>query len=108
MPTPITLAYITCPDVAEARRIGRTLVEEHLAACVNMLPTMESFYWWNGTLEHEQEAVLIAKISDSMREQLLARVLELHPYDTPCVLFVPVSGGNPDYLEWLSRESSGA
>jgi periplasmic divalent cation tolerance protein len=108
MPTPITLVYITCPDVAEARRIGRTLVEERLAACVNVFPTMESFYWWNGTIEHEQEAVLIAKTSDSMREHLLARVLELHPYDTPCVLFVPVSGGNPDYLEWLNRESSGA
>jgi periplasmic divalent cation tolerance protein len=100
-----TLAYITCPDIEEARRIGRTLVLERLAACVNILPKMESFYWWEGKLENDQETVLIAKIRDESRAALLERVVELHPYDTPCVLFIPVTGGNPEYLDWLARES---
>jgi len=103
----LTLAYITCPGPDDARRIGRALVMERLAACVNILPKMESFYWWEGKLENDQETVLIAKTPESSREALLERVLELHPYETPCILFVPVTGGNPDYLEWLLREADG-
>jgi periplasmic divalent cation tolerance protein len=105
--TSLTLAYITCSDVDEARRIGRALVLERLAACVNILPKMESFYWWNGKIENDQETVLIAKIPESSRAALLERVLELHSYDTPCVLFLPVTGGNPEYLDWLTSEADG-
>lgn len=105
--SPLTLAYITCPGPDDARRIGRTLVLERLAACVNILPKMESFYWWEGKIENDQETVLIAKIPDTARDALRERVLELHPYDTPCILFIPVSGGNPEYLDWLTRESEG-
>jgi periplasmic divalent cation tolerance protein len=99
-------AYITCQDAADARRIGKTLVSERLAACVNILPGMESHYRWNGEVESAQEAVLIAKTRAEAREALLKRVLELHPYKTPCVVFLPVTGGNPDYLDWIARESS--
>jgi len=74
---------------------------------VNILPKMESFYWWNGKLENDQETVLIAKITDASRDALVERVLELHPYDTPCVLFLPVTGGNPEYLDWLAGEAEG-
>ena len=100
-------AYITCKDADDARRIGRTLVLERLCACVNILPKMESFYWWNGRIEHDHESVLIAKLPESGRDALLERVLELHPYETPCVVFLPVAGGNPDYLEWLAGEADG-
>jgi periplasmic divalent cation tolerance protein len=103
----LTLAYITCPDADEARRIGRTLVLERLAACVNILPKMESFYWWHGKIANDQETVLIAKLPEHSRERLLERVLELHPYDTPCVMFLPVTGGNPEYLDWLAGEADG-
>ncbi len=105
--SPLTLAYITCPSVDEARRIGRTLVLERLAACVNILPGMESFSWWNGKIKHEYETVLVAKLPESARESLQERVLELHPYETPCVLFIPVTGGNPEYLDWLADEAEG-
>lgn len=105
MSTPILYAYITCKDAADARRIGRTLVLERLCACVNILPAIESFYWWNGRIEHDDEAVLLAKLPESGRDALLGRVLELHPYDTPCVVFLPVAGGNPEYLEWLAGEA---
>jgi periplasmic divalent cation tolerance protein len=105
MPPEILFAYITCKDVADARRFGRILVEEQLAACVNVLPGMESIYRWNGRIESSQEAVLIAKTRAETREALLERVLELHPYETPCVVFLPAAGGNPDYLDWIARES---
>lgn len=98
-------AYITCPDADAARRIGKALVAERIAACVNILPGMESFYWWNGRLENGREAVLIAKIPETARDVLLERVTDLHPDETPCVVFLPVAGGNPDYLDWLARES---
>lgn len=101
----IHFAYITCKDVTEARRIGRVLVEERLAACVNILPGMESRYWWKGEIESAQEAVLIAKTRAEAREGLLERVVALHPGETPCIVFLPVTGGNPDYLEWIARES---
>jgi periplasmic divalent cation tolerance protein len=98
-------AYITAPDVEEARRIGKTLVEERLAACVNILPGMESHYWWQGKMESSAEAVLIAKTRASLRDALLERVRGLHSAETPCVVFLPVAGGNPDYLGWLADET---
>jgi periplasmic divalent cation tolerance protein len=101
----ILFAYIACKSTDDARRIGKTLVAERLAACVNILPGMESHYWWNGKMESAQEAVLLAKTTAEAREALLERVLDLHPYETPCMVFLPVTGGNPDYLEWIAREA---
>jgi periplasmic divalent cation tolerance protein len=98
-------AYITAPDVEEARRIGKTLVAERLAACVNILPRMESHYWWNGKMESAQEAVLIAKTQGGLREALLARVRALHPAETPCVVFLPLASGDAGYLEWIAAET---
>ena len=100
-------AYITTRDAPEARRIGKILVAEHLAACVNILPGMESHYWWEGKMESAQEAVLIAKTRADLREALLERVRDLHEAQTPCVVFLPVVGGNPDYLAWLADETEG-
>jgi periplasmic divalent cation tolerance protein len=104
-PMDFLFAYITASGEEEARRIGKVLVEESLAACVNILPGMESWYRWNGKLENSREAVLIAKTRAELRDSLQRRVLELHSYDCPCVVFLPVAGGNPAYLEWLARES---
>ena len=98
-------AYITTPSPEEARRIGKTLVAERLAACVNLLPGMESHYWWQGKMESAQETVLIAKTRVDLKEELLDRVRDLHPAETPCVVFHPVVGGNPDYLEWIAAET---
>ena len=105
MPPDILFAYITCADADEARRIGKALVSERLAACVNILPGMESHYWWNGKMDSSREAVLIAKTRAEARKSLLERVLDLHPYETPCVVFLSVTGGNPEYLDWIARES---
>jgi periplasmic divalent cation tolerance protein len=98
------LAYITCASEAEAERIGRALVGERLAACINILPGMRSLYWWQGELTASTEAVLIAKTTAQCLPGLTARVLELHSYSCPCVVMVPLIGGNPGYLAWLAGE----
>ena len=98
-------AYITVPGPEEARRIGKALLEERLAACVNILPGMESLYWWEGKLEGASEAVLIAKTRPDLREALSAKVVEMHPYDCPCVAFLPAQKGNPAYFDWINRET---
>jgi periplasmic divalent cation tolerance protein len=98
-------AYITVRDADEARRIGKILVAERLAACVNILPGMESHYWWQGKMESAREAVLIAKTRADLSEDLLTRVRDLHEAEIPCIVFLPVTGGNPDYIEWIAAET---
>lgn len=102
------LAYITVPDRAEAMRIGKALLEARLCACINVLDGMRSMYWWQGRLEEADECVLLVKSSAARQEAITAKVRELHGYSVPCVVFWPLSGGNPDYLGWIARESGDA
>ena len=99
-------AYITCPTLAEAERIGRALVEERLAACVNLLPGMRSLYRWQGRIDTADEVVLIAKTLRTRAVPLTKRVIALHPYSCPCVVLLPVVGGSAAYLRWLETEST--
>lgn len=94
-------AYITAASREEAARIGRALVEERLAACVNILDGMTSIYRWQGAIEEATETVLIAKTRAVLFDALAARVRELHSYSVPCVVELPVGRGNPSYLDWL-------
>jgi periplasmic divalent cation tolerance protein len=99
------LVYTTFPDEETALAIGRELVAEKLAACVNILPGMRSVYAWKGEIERGEEAVAIVKtrvgLKDKVRDALKAR----HPYETPIILFLEVSGGHPATLEWLFAET---
>lgn len=97
--------YMTTADRAEAEKIGRVLVETRLAACVNMLPGMRSLYWWKGAVETGSETVLIAKTRRSLLDALTAKVRQLHSYKVPCVVALPIQGGNPDFLAWLEEET---
>lgn len=103
---PLVFAYITAGSRDEALRIGRTLVEERLAACVNILDGMTSVYRWNGAIEQADEAVLIAKTRSTLFDRLTARVRDLHGYDTPCVVELAVGRGNSAYLDWLRVETA--
>ena len=103
---PLVFAYITAGSKEEALRIGRTLVEERLAACANVLDGMTSVYRWNDAVEQAEEAVLIAKTRSSLFDRLTARVRGLHSYDTPCVVELAAGRGNPAYLEWLRAETA--
>ena len=97
--------YMTASSAEEARRIGRALVEARLAACVNILDAMTSYYWWQGKIEEGQEAVLIAKTTRARIEALTARVKSLHSYSVPCVVGLPIAGGNQDFLDWIGAET---
>ena len=99
------LVYMTCRDKAEAKAIGNDLVAERLAACVNIIDGMNSLYWWQGKVEEGQEAVLLAKTKESLVPELVKKVKSLHSYDCPCVISLPISDGNPDFLDWIKRET---
>jgi periplasmic divalent cation tolerance protein len=85
---------------------ARTLVDEHLAACVNVLPPMQSIYRWQGLVQVEDERQLVVKTSADRLEALQLRVRALHPYDVPELLVIDVAGGSPAYLDWLSQSTT--
>ncbi len=97
--------YMTAADKAEATAIGRTLVEERLAACANIFENMTSVYWWEGGVQQASEAVLIAKTTRELIEPLIERVKQLHSYECPCVVALPIEAGNPSYLAWIEAET---
>ena len=101
-------AYITTPNREEALRIGRALVEGRLAACINVLDGMQSIYRWEGRVEETHECVLLVKTRKEQSDQVIRKVKEMHSYSCPCVVFWPLTGGNPDYLSWIEKESEPA
>ncbi|HYD69652.1 divalent-cation tolerance protein CutA [Azospirillum sp.] len=101
----LVFVYMTAASREEAMRIGRALVEERLAACVNVLGGMTSVYRWEGAVETAEETVFIAKTRRDLFEPLAARVRELHSYTVPCIVELPVERGNPAYLDWLRAET---
>ena len=104
----VSFCYVTAGSREEALAIGRTVVDERLAACANVLDGMTSLYWWQGVLEQASEAVLILKTRAELVERLTMRVRELHSYDCPCVVALPIAAGNPDYLAWIAGETEPA
>ena len=99
------LIYITTGDAAEATRIGRALVQSRLAACANVHEKVTSIFRWEGEVQEESEAVLIAKTRKALIEPLIDKVVALHSYDCPCILAVPIEDGNPAFLEWINSET---
>ena len=95
------IVFSTCPNLEEARKIGRATVEEGLAACVQVLPQIQSIYRWQGVVEESCEALLLFKTTAELFGGLERRIAQLHSYDTPEVLAVPVSAGAARYLAWL-------
>ena len=100
--------YVTAADEAEARRLGRLLVEERLCACANVLGGMTPIFRWQGEIREDSEAVLIAKTRAALVEKATARLREAHSYDCPCVVALPIAGGNPEFLGWIAAETAGA
>jgi len=100
-----TMIYITASSREEALRIGRHVVADRLAACANVLPGITSVYRWQGEVQEDGETALILKTRSGLVERLTARVKELHSYDCPCVVALPITGGNPDFLQWIAEET---
>ena len=101
----LSLVYITASSMVEAEKIGSILVENRLAACVNIFEKMTSIYRWEGKVHKEQETVIIAKTRTELIDDLAARVKELHSYIVPCIVSLPVTGGNSDFLSWIENET---
>lgn len=95
--------YMTAPDMAVAKNISMALVEKKLVACVNILPQMQSIYWWQGKIEQAQEVVVIAKTTKQCFEKLQEFVLSMHTYECPCIVALPIENGNKDFLAWIKN-----
>lgn len=102
------LVYMTAKDRQEAENIGRVLVESRLAACVNIVENMQSMFWWQGSAQSETEAVLTAKTRASLVSKISAKVKEVHSYDCPCVVAMPIIDGNLEFLDWIRNETEQA
>ena len=99
---------VTTASEDEAKAIGRALVEARLAASVNIVPGVASLYWWEGAVREGDEAMFWAKTRADLVAPLTARVKALHSYACPCVIALPIAGGNADYLAWIDAETAPA
>ena len=101
----LTIIYSTINDLKDARKIAHTLVEEQLVACVNIIPNIESIYKWKGKVEYASEVILIAKTVEENVVKTIRRIKELHTYELPDIIVIPIVGGHKEYLEYIKRET---
>jgi len=101
----VATVYTTINNINDARKIARILVEEHLVACVNIIPDNESVYIWKGKIEEAREIILIAKTKDDNVEKTIQRIKTLHSYETPDIIVLPIIGGLKDYLDYIESET---
>lgn len=104
---PVLWVWVTAADAAEARRIGRAVVEERLAACANLLPGHVAIYRWEGELREDPESALVLKTTAGRFEALRARIRALHSYDLPAILALPAAAGDADFLAWVRGQVGG-
>ncbi len=102
----VKILYITTADHAEAEALARALLEARLVACANILPAVTSLYWWEGVIRQGRECLLVVKTGKNCVDAVINKVKSMHSYDCPCVVELPVEGGNPDFLRWIYAETS--
>ena len=100
------VVLVTCPSRSVARRMATALVTQRLAACVNIVPAVESLFWWQGKVDRCRETLLIIKTAARGFERLRKAVIELHPYDVPEVIALPLAAGHAPYVRWVISSSS--
>ncbi len=103
--TDYILVFITTSSEKEGNKIASALVKERLAACVNLIRGVKSTFRWKGQISSEQEILLIAKTKDGLFEKLKKRVLELHSYEVPEIVALPILAGFENYLNWIKKET---
>lgn len=102
-----SLIYITTSGEEESKKIAKILLEERIAACANIIPSMMSFYWWEGEIEEDNESILLLKTRSDKLDILIRRVKDIHSYDLPCILEISIQNGSEDYLQWLEDSLKG-
>ena len=99
------IVFVTAGSDEEAVKIGKALVEEKLVACCNLIPRIRSIYWWKGEVCEEEERLLILKTQAALFPAVQSRVRELHSYDVPEIIALPIERGLPDYLTWIAEST---
>lgn len=100
-----SMFYITAGDTREGEKLARMLIEKRLAACVNVIPSMKSFFYWEGEAQWEEEVLLTGKTRTSLLDNLVKAVKEHHSYDLPCIVSWTLEGGSPEFLNWIHEET---
>ena len=98
--------FITTATAEEAQRISKVLLNQRKAACVNIVPRVSSLFWWQDKLDSAQESLLVIKTKAAQLNEIVRLVKELHSYDVPEIIALPIVGGNQDYLEWIDKSVS--
>ena len=106
--TKFAIVLVTAPDLKTARSLAKSALSARLIACANLIPKIESHYWWRGKIESGSEVLLVLKTQKSKLAALEKLMLALHPYDTPEFVVLPLSAGNKKYLDWLKSNCRGA
>jgi periplasmic divalent cation tolerance protein len=102
----VIVVYVTCPSPAVGQRLAKALVSRRVAACVNMLPGVSSTYVWDGVVERAREALLIIKTTRAAFDRLRRLVVQLHPYDVPEIIALPLVAAHPPYAAWVADSVS--
>ena len=97
--------YVTVPNRELGVKIAESLLTAKLCACVNLIPQVESMYWWEGKVETDKELLLMIKSKRALLDQITSLVKENHEYDTPEVIAVPIVGGSTEYLKWIEENT---
>ena len=100
------LVLSSCPDAASAQVLTKALLSERLAACVNRLPGIKSMYRWQNQVERDDEVLLMIKTRAALYPQLEALIKDMHPYELPEIIAIPISQGSAEYLAWIDAETS--
>jgi len=99
-----SLVYVTTSKESESKKIARELLKEKLAACINIIPKIESLYLWKGEIEEDSESIMVIKTKSELVEQVIGRIEELHSYEIPCILEITVDNGSKNYLNYIESE----
>jgi len=95
--------FITCPTDKEAKKIAGELLHQKKVACVNIIPRVDSFFWWQGKIDSAKEVLLVAKSEAKLLKSIVKLVLSLHSYKVPEIIALPIIGGHKEYLKWISK-----
>lgn len=99
------IVFVTAGKEKEAKGIAKTIVKERLAACVNIIQPIRSYYTWKGKLVEDKEILLIIKTRSTLFEKLKNRIISLHSYEVPEIVFIPIQKGLKSYLDWINKET---
>jgi periplasmic divalent cation tolerance protein len=104
METHTSIVVLVTSADEQAQEIADTLLQQRKVACVNIVPGVSSFFWWQGRPDSDRESLLIIKTKASLLAEVIALVKKVHSYDVPEIIALPIIGGNPDYLDWIDKE----